>query len=401
MQLPVDVKALIDEMTSVNAARETKLSVGMYIDNKAPGDVVAHVRAVFASVSPQVRMTISYLDASFKPHGDDDIAIIVAGVSRSIGAAAAALRASGVPTAVVTTLPATVGRIAGEGKHAVPAGDIVCPIDLGEDGLGGDEGSEPIELTDEMAVALDERLGAWIVSVCAEKRLAFAIAFPFMRRPLAIDAVQATSLQNAGIGLVPLIPGADLPIMTLNQAKMVLQIAAAYGQDMSKDRAKELLAVVGGAYVCRTIARELVEFVPILGMVVRAGIAYGGTSAIGHAVIGYFEDGQEVSGVIRVASDAAKKTSLFINETREDPQAAVERVRSKASQCVRIVRGKVDEYVPVARDLVAEYAPKARETVSEYAPIAKDLVLEYAPKVKEAVGIAVSAIKEGPVAETA
>ena len=55
-------------------------------------------------------------------------------------------------------------------------------------------------------------------------------------------------MQNAGVGLVVFIPGADLPIMTLNQAKMLLQIAAAYGEPMGKERVKELAAVVGGAF---------------------------------------------------------------------------------------------------------------------------------------------------------
>ena len=112
--------------------------------------------------------------------------------------------------------------------------------------------AEPIPLDAEGAATLDRRMGEWIIAACKDKRLAFALAFPFVRRPLALDAVRATSVQNAGVGVVVFIPGADMPIMTLNQAKMLLQIAAAYNQPLSAERIKELAAVVGGRFCSAT-----------------------------------------------------------------------------------------------------------------------------------------------------
>ena len=38
MQIPVDVKAVIDEATNIDEARQTPLSVSVYIDESAPGD---------------------------------------------------------------------------------------------------------------------------------------------------------------------------------------------------------------------------------------------------------------------------------------------------------------------------------------------------------------------------
>lgn len=40
-------------------------------------------------------------------------------------------------------------------------------------------------------------MGEWIIDACRDKRLAFALAFPFVRRPLSVDAVNATAVQNA------------------------------------------------------------------------------------------------------------------------------------------------------------------------------------------------------------
>lgn len=360
MQLPVDVKALIDEATDIKAAQETQLSVSVYVDDTAPAPLVAHVRGAFASSAPTVRMTLSYLDRTFMPQSGDDIAIVVAGSSAKVGAAAQAIRAIGVPAMVATVSPSEVGKRAEEVGCAIPDGDIVAPFDATEAAV------EPFVLVDEAAASLDERMGRWIVAVCREKRLAFAIAFPFMRRPLAIDAVQATSLQNAGVGLVPLIPGADLPIMTLNQAKMVLQIAAAYGHEMDKGRMKELAAVVGSAYLCRTLARELVEFVPVLGFAIRTGIAYGGTSALGHAVIEYYEGGENVNGVANVATRAAEAGSNLVAKARKiaaDPSSV--KVVDKVNGYMPVVREAYDKYAPIVRDAVDEYVPKIADAAAD------------------------------------
>ena len=354
MQLPIDIKALIDETTNIKTARDTQISLSLYFDQAAPNDLVAHMRNSFASASASVRMVMSYLDSSFVPRSGDDFAIIVAGGSAVVGPAAAAIRGMGVPVVVVTKQPEAVKAAAAASGYDIPEGDVVAPAL--EQGLG-----QAIELNDEALAELDERMGSWIVSVCHEKRLAMAIAFPFMRRALARDAVQATSLQNAGIGLVPLLAGADLPVMTLNQAKMVLQIAAAYGQEMDKNRAKELACVVGSAYFCRVVARELIELVPVLGVVIRPTVAYGGTSAVGYAAIEYFEGGQDAAGVMNVASKASEVGNKVVNKVRSQGFGVVPEILDK-------VQGKAKdlaEYIPVAQEKVQEYAPKVMSVVND------------------------------------
>ena len=210
MQLPVDVKALIDEATEIDAAQETPLSVSVYVDETAPADLAAHVRNAFASSSAHVRMTVTYLDSSFAPYEDDDLAIIVAGDSLRVGPAAQLVRAVGVPVMVVTLSPKMVADKASSGNSAIPEGDVIGP-DVPEGAV------EPLKLDEVTAAQIDERMGDWIVAVCRDKRLALSIAFPFMRRSLASDAVKLTSLQNAGIGLVALIivPSLILLLMSI------------------------------------------------------------------------------------------------------------------------------------------------------------------------------------------
>ena len=349
MQLPVDIKALLDETTNIKAAHETEIDVSVYIDDTAPADLAAHVRNAFASSLPTVRMTLTYLGPGFIPQPTDDIAVIVAGASDGIGGYADSLRSVGVPVMVVAAQAAPVADRARDAGHPIPQHDLIAPDERpapepdaadeaqtvaahaakglpigqwnGADLLFGRKGgeaspqdpaqdgeaaaAEPPALTDERARDLDTKMGRWIVSVCRDKRLAYAIAFPFVRRPLARDAVQTTALQNAAVGLVPFLPGADLPIMTLNQAKMVLQIGAAYGQQIDRSRWKEIAAVVGAAYLSRGLVRRLVAAVPVLGFAIRAGVAYGTTAAMGYGVIEYFEGGQNVTGIANVIEQAA------------------------------------------------------------------------------------------------
>ncbi|MGN6799073.1 MAG: hypothetical protein ACTHKS_13120, partial [Gaiellaceae bacterium] len=79
------------------------------------------------------------------------------------------------------------------------------------------------------------------------------------------------------------------PILTLNQVRLVLRIALAYGETIDQQRALELLGVVGAGFGLRAVARELLDFVPVAGWALKASVAYGGTKTIGEAAVRYFE----------------------------------------------------------------------------------------------------------------
>lgn len=344
MQLPVDIGALLEEAVSVEAARATPLSVSVYVDETAPGDVAAHVRQAFASASDTARVSLIYLDGrEFAPSSGDDMACIVAGLDENVGAYARACRKAGVPAMVVTTLPQLVGAIAKAAGCAIPEADIVAP----KPPENGDVGIyEPIELIDDARATLDARMGQWVCAACRAKRLAFAQAFPFVRRPLALETVNATSVQNAGVGLLFLIPGADLPVMTLNQAKMLLQIAAAYGQSIDAGRVRELAALVGGAFVCRAVARQLAAAVPVLGWAVKAAVGYSGTLAMGRAAVEFYEGGPTVAKFAEYVSAARDKAiaaaaKQAAGAAADNGAAAVEAVRQKATDAAAGLRARI------------------------------------------------------------
>ena len=316
MQLPIDVTAFIKEMADVKDERDEPIAVSVYIDETAPNDLAAHVRNAFASSSGHVRMTVSYVGKTLVANPTDDMAVLVAGETGLAGKQAEEIRAVGVPVMVATLTPERIGRVSQNADHPVPDGDIVSPWDDGET-----SGKEEGVLTEVGAAALDERMGRWIVAVCRSKKLSFAVAFPFMRRPLAKDSIQVTALENAGIGIVPFIPGADLPLITLNQVKMALQIAAAYGLEIDKTRLKEVGAVIVGAYLSRSLARKLVAAVPVVGFVFKGGVAYTTSIAMGYALLNYFEGGEDATGVANVLERATETSAKAVSFVRDKAEA--------------------------------------------------------------------------------
>jgi uncharacterized protein (DUF697 family) len=111
-------------------------------------------------------------------------------------------------------------------------------------------------------------------------------------RPRVVHTlIEAAARRNAKAALFIFIPGADMPVLTAVQMRLVLQIAACHGQKVSPDRAVELLSVLGAGFGFRMIAREALDLVPVAGWAVKSGIAYSATKALGRATDEYFEHG--------------------------------------------------------------------------------------------------------------
>lgn len=415
MKLPMsarDVKAIVDAAVGVDADADAPVSASVYVDETAPADVIAHVRGAFAGASAQARITIGYLGKGRAIAGpDDDFAVVVAGLGSDAGKAAFDLRAQGVPVMIATTMPLFAEAIAADAGFPVPEGDIVSPATGGpaveaarsrasrdvasvraatdenaarrgrevasaaRDRAALDEAfaAEPYRLDRAAASLLDQRMGEWVVEAAYEKRLAMARAFPFVRRPLALDAVNATAVQNAGIGLVPFIPGADLPLMTINQAKMVLQIASAYGESMDASRAREVLGVVGAAFACRSIARSLAGVVPALGWAVRAAVGYGGTMAIGRAAIECFECGGGLRGFAGFLANAGEAAARIVSEEAGVRPCPAKGAAEVARVWVRRAEGAVDAAAKAAGPIAARAARAGADSfVSGVASLARD-----------------------------
>ncbi len=133
----------------------------------------------------------------------------------------------------------------------------------------------------EIARAVAAKLG--------EDATSLAARLPVLRPAVCSHLIESFSRRNAIIGAAVFVPGVDMPLLTLNQVRLVLRLAVAYGQPADQTRGPELLGVVGAGFGLRAVARELLDLIPIAGWAVKGAVAYGGTKAVGEAAVRYFE----------------------------------------------------------------------------------------------------------------
>jgi uncharacterized protein (DUF697 family) len=152
-----------------------------------------------------------------------------------------------------------------------------------------------------------DRISELVASVTEETGYALAARLPVLRDAVVDAIVRRFARQNGILGVAIFIPGADFPVLTLNQLRMVFRIAAAHGAEIDRERIPELLAVVGAGLGFRTVAREALGFVPGLGWAIKGGVAYVGTKALGKAATAYFEQGG--AQALARAADAVRSRS--------------------------------------------------------------------------------------------
>src|SRR5581483_2842485 len=92
---------------------------------------------------------------------------------------------------------------------------------------------------DAIAARLAGRLG--------EDATSLAARLPVLRGPVCDHLIASFAKRNAVVAAAVFIPGVDMPVLTLNQIRLVLRIALAYGEEVDAGRAGELLGSSGRA----------------------------------------------------------------------------------------------------------------------------------------------------------
>jgi uncharacterized protein (DUF697 family) len=135
-----------------------------------------------------------------------------------------------------------------------------------------------------------EQIAKALARALDERGTALASRLPVLRGPLCDHLIESMARKNALISAAVFIPGVDMPLLTLNQARLVLRIALAHGQPVGGgQRLPELAGVFGAGFALRTLARQLLDLVPVAGWAVKGAVAYSGTKAVGLGAVRYFE----------------------------------------------------------------------------------------------------------------
>jgi small GTP-binding protein len=203
----------------------------------------------------------------------------VAGVRQSDFALLQQLRATGKPVIVVLNKVDLIK----EGLDAVVAD---ARTKLGEPDL------IPISAKEGTNVA--QPLLPRLIDAHPALAVALGRALPAYRRHATNKIIRNAAVLNAIIGAEP-IPGLDIPFLMTVQARMVLRVAAIFGESLSFQRANTLAATIVGGMVLRYLAMEVAKLIPGPGWIASAIISAAGTWAIGQVAVRYFERGKKLS----------------------------------------------------------------------------------------------------------
>jgi uncharacterized protein (DUF697 family) len=216
-----------------------------------------------------------------------DAAILVSGVedlSAPMAAALESLRQAGVP--LVTVLHGTATRTGAIVRTGETARTAVLALD---------------------AAALPTIAEAVVAASDPVLRLAVARHLPPLRPAVLGVLIDETARANAtyalGTGVPELVPIlsvplnlADMVVLTKNQLVMSYKIALACGKKgQPRELVGEVVGVIGGGFLFRQAARQLVGLVPGAGVVPKVAMAYAGTWAVGRAVGAWASEGRRLT----------------------------------------------------------------------------------------------------------
>ncbi len=150
--------------------------------------------------------------------------------------------------------------------------------------------------TQALGAALLPALANAVAHAFPDAEVSLARQLPVLRDTAIARMIEETSRTNAmfsattGVGemipilTLPLVLG-DTVVLTKNQLLMAYKIALAAGKEgQPQDVMGEIVGVIGGALLFRTVARELMGLIPVIGIVPKVAVAYTGTKVIGRAV---------------------------------------------------------------------------------------------------------------------
>jgi hypothetical protein len=233
------------------------------------------------------------------------------------GAAPGAVRADDDPKGAAV-LVYVLGREPGEDderalKRARRARTPIVAVVAGP--AGGDASIPYVLATDVVPVGAGhgfplDAISKAIAGRLGEEAAPLAARMPLLRRAVAQQLVAGFARKNGIVAAAVFVPGADLPLLALNELRLLLRLEQAYGLEIDpRERLPEIAATIGAGFGLRAVARELLDLLPpgsaeggpdllagrrrfnrrrfqrLPGWAVKGAVAYAGTRALGEAAV--------------------------------------------------------------------------------------------------------------------
>jgi small GTP-binding protein len=137
-----------------------------------------------------------------------------------------------------------------------------------------------------------------MIEASPEAALVIGRELPAYRRAAAQRIIRNATLASLVVGMEP-IPLIDIPILLGTQIRLVLRLAALYGEEMDSTdamkHARELLITIAGGASLRFLAEQAAKAVPFGGDFVAGAIAGAATYSIGQVALEYYDGGKRIS----------------------------------------------------------------------------------------------------------
>jgi small GTP-binding protein len=145
---------------------------------------------------------------------------------------------------------------------------------------------------------IDSELLPAMIEASPEAALVIGRELPAYRRAAAQRIIRNATLASLVVGLEP-IPLIDIPILLGTQIRLVLRLAALYGEEMDSTdamkHARELLITIAGGAGMRFLAEQVAKAVPFGGDFIAGAIAGAATYSIGQVALEYYDGGKRIS----------------------------------------------------------------------------------------------------------
>ncbi len=155
-----------------------------------------------------------------------------------------------------------------------------------------------IPVSGRTGVNIAEELIPAMIDASPEAALVIGRELPAYRRNAAQRIIRNATLISLAAGLEPL-PLVDIPILLGNQIRLVLRLAALYGEPVDSANTtrhlRELIAVMAGGLGLRYLAEQAAKAIPFGGDFISGAIAGAGTWAMGQVILEYYESGKNIS----------------------------------------------------------------------------------------------------------
>lgn len=312
-KIPIDVKALTKAGKIFESDASEDALIEVWVDTSASRELVSLARKVLQVKPGTLELSIKSLAEEMpRLNTEASLTIVVAGSSPHLRRLMEIALWSSMNCLVLSEDPAAlIARVAEE--DALEIAHTILEVDT----------SKPQE-------ALEKDLAQWCIANLPDLRLSLGAAFEFMRKPIALDLTRQTSLENAVIAAVFFLPGADLPLLTLNQCKLLYQIAVTNDIPITRDRLVELALVIASAFGLRGISRlALKKFAPV-GWLVRGGISFGATMLMGHLAYTMYSKGGGVVDIVKEKMGTGQDDDVLnpeeVTEVAASPEALTQQI---------------------------------------------------------------------------